>query len=168
MAETNTQPTPPAPEQMTQVITAEQFAAVQAELAVQKQAAEKFAAELKQVSRARRLDQLTARVEGFTAISAEKGELATKLMDLEEAAPALFAYFDGLLAQLDGALGTGGLFTARANGLTPKEDRGADTFAAKVDAVWAEKYDREPAKYEAAANEVAKAHPALYQASRGQ
>jgi hypothetical protein len=152
---------------MTQVVTAEQFAALQAELAVQKQAAEKFAAELRQTNRARRLDQLTARVDSFTAISAEKGELATKLMDLEEAAPALFGYFDGLLAQLDGALATGGLFTATASGRQPKEDRGAETFAAEVEKVWAEKYEREPAKYELAANEVAKANPALYQASRG-
>ncbi len=166
MADEKTQPTPPATEQMTQVVTAEQFAALQVELAAQKQMAEKFAAELRQTNRARRLDQLTARVDGFTALGAEKAELAAKLLDLEEQAPALFGYFDGLLAQVDSALAAG-LFGALATGKAPKEERGAETFAAEVERVWAEKYDRAADKYEAAANEVAKAKPALYQASRG-
>lgn len=159
-------PTPPATEQMTQVITAEQFAAVQAELAAQKQTAENFRVELAKTNRARRLDQLTARVDAFMAIGAEKAELATKLLDLEEKAPELFGYFDGLLAALDGALVKAELFDAKANGRQPAEERGAETFAAVTDKVWAEKYDRDPAKYEAAAAEVAKAQPKLYQASR--
>ena len=160
-------PTPNAAEQMTQVVTAEQFAAVQAELAAQKQAAETFRVELAKTNRARRLDQLTARVEQFMAISADKAELAGKLLDLEEKSPELFGYFDGLLAQLDGALTQADLFTARADGRPAKEERGAETFADAAAKVWAEKYDSDPAKYELAANEVAKAKPALYQASRG-
>ena len=159
MADVTPQPTPPATEQMTQVITAEQFAAVQAELAAQKQAAETFRVELAKTNRARRLDQLTARVETFMAISAEKNELAQHLLTLEEMAPQEFAYFDGLLGQLDGALVKADLFAVTASGKTPKTE--GDTFADLVDKHWAEKYDRASDKYGDAAVEVSKANPAL-------
>ena len=164
MADTNIQPTPPATEQMTQVITAEQFAAVQAELAAQRQAAETFRVELAKTSRARRLDQLTARVEQFMAISAEKSELAGKLLDLEEKAPELFGYFDGLLAQLDGALVQSDLFTARADGRDRQPERGADTFDAAVARELKDHFDGDQSKYAEAALAVARRDPALARA----
>ena len=164
MADEKTQPTPSAPEQMTQVITAEQFAAVQAELAAQKQAAETFRVELAKTNRARRLDQLTARVEQFMAISAEKNELAGKLLDLEEKAPELFGYFDGLLAQLDGALVQSDLFTARADGRDRQPERGADTFDAAVARELKDHFDGDQSKYAEAALAVARRDPALARA----
>ena len=161
MAEDKTQPTPPASEQF--AVTAEEFAALKAKADKADQLVaivDSMGVNLRKVERARRLDQLTAHVDGFTAIGADKAELAAKLQELEEAAPALFTYFDGLLGQLDGAL-SAGLFGALATGKTPADERGADTFAAAIDKVWAEKYERAPEKYADAALEVAKAQPKL-------
>src|SRR3990167_5116036 len=131
MAEDKTQPTPPATPQ-TATGQGERFSFTPEEFAALKAKADKadqlvaivdsMGVNLRKVERARRLDQLTAHVDGFTAIGADKAELAAKLQELEEAAPALFTYFDGLLGQLDGAL-SAGLFGALATGKQPADER---------------------------------------------
>lgn len=148
------QPTPPATEIMVSTISADEFAAL-------KTANEKLVTRLAQVERAARKRDMSARVESFVAISAEKDGLAENLLKLQEQAPDLFAYFDGLLGAVDGELVKADLFSQVGDGRARKEDRGVETFESAIEKVWIEKYDSEPAKYEAALLEVSKAKPAL-------
>ena len=152
-------PTPPATEQMTQVVSAEEFAAVKTANAALTQ-------RLAQVERAARQRDMTERVDNFVAIGTDKTALAEHLLTLQEAAPAEFDYFHGLLVAVDGVLAKADLFSQVADGRERKTERGAETFADAVQKHLDDKFDGDMSKYTLAADAVAKARPELYKASR--
>jgi hypothetical protein len=152
-------PTPPAAEQMAQAVSADEFAAVKAANAALTQ-------RLAQVELAARQRDMAERVDAFVALGAEKSELTGHLLKLQDAAPAEFEYFHGLLKTVDALLAERDLFAQVADGRPAKPARGAETFADAVQAHLDKHFDGDMAKYAEAADAVARAKPELYKASR--
>lgn len=158
-----TQPTPDklsAPQ-----ISAEEFAALKAKAAEVDKLQTQMAAMAESFSgekRARRLDQLTARCERFTAIAVEPKELAPQLQKLEEKDAELFKYFDGLLESLDTALVQVGLFTQVAD--VRQGEGKTENYADFADKLWRDEFKADPGKVQEAYDAAAKRRPDLYDA----
>lgn len=149
--------TPPAPEQMTQVVSVEEFAAVKAQLEAEQKAradlAEKFAAE----QRKSRLAGWTAKVENFHAVPTDG--LVDKFMALEDAAPDLAEFFAQTIAALDTKIVTGDLFTQR--GSARKATANVETLADLASQFVADKFDGDMGKWEQAMNLAGEKRPDL-------
>jgi len=152
------------------IISAEEFAALKAKadkldgleveigtLKSKAAEADTFAAQLVEMKRQRRRDQLLRRAEQFVAIPEKPEILAEKLQALEEKDADLFKWLDGLLGTLDQQLVTADLFGQKS--VAQKEQ--ADTFEAAVEARLAEKFGGDRAKYAEAMEAVGAERPDL-------
>jgi hypothetical protein len=157
MADT-TQPTPPAPENMS--ISAEQFAALQTELAAEREARKVMAEQFVAEKRARRTEQVAARVESFTAVP--RDGLVEKLMAVEDINPELASYFAGLLETMDAQVKQSALFGQR--GSERKTPVNSDTLEALAARIHAEQFGGKPDKYEDAVAAAAAQRPDLFAA----
>lgn len=167
------------PEQFT--LTAEQFADLQSkaadaeklkvkvaqndtELAALRTQSETFATKLAASERARRLDQITARVEQFVALPGKIETLSAKFLALEEKDPELYAFFLGEFEAHDKALAQGELFSQ--HGSERQGEAEEATLESLTDKLVAEKFDGDMSKYPDALSLVSKAHPELARGHR--
>jgi hypothetical protein len=126
--------------------------------------------EIDALNLARVSDRFTARAEGFTAIGAENGDLASELTWLYLVDPTEdrthFAFFDGLLETLDNALGESAAF--QEQGRVGEQQTQAEAFG-RIDALIS-KLAKERGisaavgsqEYQELAREVLSANPGLY------
>lgn len=157
---TNAQPAVSAEEFAALKAKADKLDALETEVGTLKSKAaeaDTFAAQLVEMKRQRRFDQLLRRAEQFVAIPEKAEVIAEKLQALEEKDADLFKWFDGLLGTLDAQLVSADLFGQKS----PGQKEQADTFEAAVEAKLAEKFGGDRAKYAEAMEAVGAERPDL-------
>ena len=156
MAEENKQPPPPAPEQMVSAVSAEEFAAVKAQLAAEQKERQAMAEKFAAAERARRAGEWKVKIDAFTAVPAEG--LLDKFMALEDASPDLAQFFTNLIAGLDTQVATGNLFAQRGTG---RRATTVETLADLATTILADKFDGDMQKWSNALSLAGKQRPDL-------
>lgn len=156
-------PTPPAPEQMKDTVSAEEFAAYKAQteaaLAAANKERETFAVKLAEERRTRRLGEIAARVEKFAVVAGDK--LAEHLMALEEKAPDEAAFFTALLETLDTQAATADLFKQAGSVRKTAQPESLTELAGKI---VVETFGGDTTKFEDALELAGKQRPDLMRA----
>ena len=152
MADTTT--TTATPDTLVATVNADQFKALEDKFKTEtdkmaadyKALADKFAAE----RRARRLDQLKLRADRFVALprpvikDVTTDVLAEKMLELEEKAPELYAYFEPMLEAADAAIIAGDLFKQHTR---PQAQGSVDDIETLTDTILRDEFKGEQGRY---------------------